>query len=140
MIMTREDQKRQKKAKSCWICEEEITCFLSEDKYDEAKKKKEAAIKEKMYEDDEEDAIDYDDVWMKGPKVADHCHWTGEYRGPAHRHCNLQLQPTKKIPVFFHNLSGYDSHFIFQELHKAEGFKDVRVVGKTLEKLINFTI
>ena len=25
----------------------------------------------------------------KGPKVCDHCHYTGRYKGPAHRNCNL---------------------------------------------------
>ena len=52
-------------------------------------------------------------------KVRDHCHITGKYRGSAHQECNLQLRvnPEKvKIPVIFHNLRGYDSHFIMQEI------------------------
>ena len=51
--------------------------------------------------------------------VRDHCHITGKYRGSAHQECNLKLKinPEEiKIPVIFHNLRGYDSHFIMQEI------------------------
>ena len=46
----------------------------------------------------------------------DHCHITGKYRGSAHQDCNLNFQITDKIPVIFHNLCGYDSHFIMQNI------------------------
>ena len=52
-------------------------------------------------------------------RVRDHCHITGKYRGSAHQDCNLKLRlnPDEiKIPVIFHNLRGYDSHFIMQEI------------------------
>ena len=52
-------------------------------------------------------------------RVRDHCHITGKYRGSAHQDCNLKLtiNPEKiKIPVIFHNLKGYDSHLIMQEI------------------------
>ena len=55
----------------------------------------------------------------KDVRVRDHCHITGEYRGSAHQDCNLKLkiEPDNiKIPVIFHNLRGYDSHFIMQEI------------------------
>lgn len=55
----------------------------------------------------------------KDIKVRDHCHITGKYRGSEHQECNLQLRlnPEEvKIPVIFHNLRGYDSHFIMQEI------------------------
>ena len=45
-------------------------------------------------------------------KVLDHCHVTGKFRGAAHNSCNLNFKLTGKIPVVFHNLRGYDSHFI----------------------------
>ena len=55
----------------------------------------------------------------KDIRVRDHCHITGKYRGSAHQDCNLKLkiEPDNiKIPVIFHNLRGYDSHFIMQEI------------------------
>ena len=61
----------------------------------------------------------------------------GEYRGAAHSECNLQVQNSKKIPVFFHNLSGYDGHLIMQEIQKAD-FTKVDIIAKTLEHYVNF--
>ena len=55
----------------------------------------------------------------KDIRVRDHCHITGEFRGSAHQDCNLKLRikpATIKIPVLFHNLRGYDSHFIMQQI------------------------
>ena len=49
-------------------------------------------------------------------RVRDHCHITGQYRGSAHQDCNLNFRLTDKIPVIFHNLRGYDSHFIMQNI------------------------
>ena len=68
----------------------------------------------------------------KDIQVRDHCHITGEFRGSAHQDCNLKLQinpKTIKIPVFFHNLRGYDSHFIMQqigEIAKKHGYINKR--------------
>ena len=55
----------------------------------------------------------------KDVRVRDHCHVTGKYGGSAHQECNLKLtlNPSNaKIPVIFHNLRGYDAHFIMQEI------------------------
>ena len=55
----------------------------------------------------------------KDTRVRDHCHITGKFRGSAHQECNLKLRINPKeikIPVIFHNLKGYDSHFIMQEI------------------------
>ena len=54
----------------------------------------------------------------KHPEVRVHCHYTGKYRGPAHRICNLNYKIPHYIPVIFHNLSGYDTHLFIQELGK----------------------
>ena len=59
--------------------------------------------------------IDNDDE-----KVRDHCHVTGKFRRAAHWICNINLQLTKKVPIIFYNLKGYDSHLIFCELNKFD--------------------
>ena len=63
-------------------------------------------------------------------KVRDHCHITGKYRGAAHDICNLNFQITNKIPVIFHNLRGYDSHFIIQEIGEIIKKHKYEVTGK----------
>ncbi|XP_077278952.1 uncharacterized protein LOC143906629 [Temnothorax americanus] len=64
-------------------------------------------------------------------RVRDHCHLTGRYRGPAHSTCNLNYKDSHFIPVIFHNLSGYDAHFIIKEIAAAfEGKIDVLPITK----------
>ena len=53
---------------------------------------------------------------FNNPKVRDHCHYTGKYRGPAYRNCNLAYRIPQCIPVLAHNVSGYDSHLMIREL------------------------
>ena len=58
----------------------------------------------------------------KDVHVRDHCHITEKFRGSAHQECNLKLRikpENLKIPVIFHNLRGYDSHFIMQQIAQA---------------------
>ena len=69
-------------------------------------------------------------------KVRDHCHTTGKFRSNADWDCNINFQLTKKIPVVFHNLKGYDSHLIFSELHKFN--LKVDVIPNGLEKYMPF--
>ena len=69
-------------------------------------------------------------------KVRDHCHVTGKFRGAAHWDCNINFQLTKKIPVIFHNLKGYDSHLIFSELNKFN--VKINVIPNGLEKYMAF--
>ena len=69
-------------------------------------------------------------------KVRDHCLITGKFRGSAHWDCNINFQLTKKIPVIFHNLKGYDSHLIFSELHKFN--LKVDVIPNGLKKYMAF--
>ena len=73
-------------------------------------------------------------------KVRDHCHFTGKYRGAAHEKCNLALRKVKDIPVFFHNLSGYDAHLIFQNLTKIKDIETPTVIAKSMEKYVTFSI
>lgn len=47
-------------------------------------------------------------------KVRDHSHLSGRFRGAAHNSCNLNYQHPDFIPVYFHNLRGYDSQLLMQ--------------------------
>ena len=69
-------------------------------------------------------------------KVRDHSHITGKFRGSADWDCNINFQLTKKIPVIFHNLKGYDSHLIFSELNKF--YLKINVIPNGLEKYMAF--
>ena len=64
-------------------------------------------------------------------KVRDHDHVTEKHRYSAHWNCNINLKFTKKIPVIFYNLKGYESHLT-----------DVKicVIQNGLEKYMAFTI
>ena len=68
--------------------------------------------------------------------MRDHCHVTGKYRGSAHNVCNRSYRLTNKIPVIFHNLKGYDSHLIMQEIGKFN--KDINVIPNNMEKYMAF--
>ena len=69
-------------------------------------------------------------------KIRDHCHITSKFRGAAHWICNINFQLTKKIPVIFHNLKGYDSHLIFSELNKFD--VKISAIPNGLEKYMAF--
>ena len=71
-------------------------------------------------------------------KVRDHCHVTGKFRGAAHWNCNINLQLTKKVPVIFHNLRGYDNHLTFCELNKF--LVKIDVIPNGLEKYMAFIL
>ena len=77
--------------------------------------------------------IDNDDE-----KFRDHCHVTGKSRGAAHWHCNINFHLTKKIPVIFHNLKGYDSHLVFSVLNKFN--VKIDVIPNGLEKYMTFLL
>ena len=70
-------------------------------------------------------------------KVRDHCHYTGKYRGAAHRSCNLNYRKPKFTPIFFHNLSGYDSHLFIKDLGKKNG--NIKCIPNNEEKYISFS-
>ena len=84
-----------------------------------------------MSEEEEEQFILSNICWIcekliddGNEKVRDHCHVTGKFNGAAHWSCNKNLQLTKKVPVMFDNLRGYDSHLTFNELKNF----DVKII------------
>ncbi|XP_065370870.1 uncharacterized protein LOC135963015 [Calliphora vicina] len=70
-------------------------------------------------------------------RVADHCHLTGEYRGPAHNKCNLEYQIAHFIPIFFHNLSAYDCHLFVRELSSVKG--DINIIPLNKELYVSIS-
>ena len=70
-------------------------------------------------------------------KVTDHCHFTGKYRGAAHRNCNLQCKKPLVLPVIFHNLQGYDAHLFIKQLACLPG--ELNCIPSTEEKYISFS-
>ena len=71
-------------------------------------------------------------------KVKDHCHISGKFRGAAYWDFNINFQLTKKIPVIFHNLRGYDSHLVFSVLHKFDA--RISVIPNGIEKYMAFFV
>ena len=70
--------------------------------------------------------------------VRDHCHLTEKYRGPAHNNCNLNLkEKINFVPIFFHNLLGFNCHLFIRELSESEG--NIEYLAKNKEDNISFT-
>ena len=69
-------------------------------------------------------------------KVRDDCHVTGKIKDEAHKSCKKNLQLTKKAPVIFHNLRGYDSYLIFYDFNKFN--VKIKVIPNRLENAMIF--
>ena len=76
----------------------------------------------------------------KWSKVRDHNHATGVYRGAAHSNCNIQKKRSYHIPVFFHNLRGYDGHLVMQGIHRYAKEKTIKVIPNNMEKYVSFQL
>ena len=74
----------------------------------------------------------------KDNKERDHCHYTGRYRGPAHRNCNLRYRIPSYIPLIAHNSARYDTHLFIKEL--GEYFENIGVIAKNKEDYITFLV
>ena len=61
-----------------------------------------------------------------------------KYRGAACWIYNINLKLTKKIPVIFYSLRGYDSHLTIKKISKFD--VKVSVIRNELEKYMAFTI
>lgn len=73
--------------------------------------------------------------------IIEHNHLSGQFRGISCSSCNrLESRDGKQFPIFFHNGSGYDFHFITEELLKHETeYNKVKVLPKDTENYISIT-
>ena len=71
----------------------------------------------------------------------DHCHFTGVFRGAAHKACNLNYKidiARYLLYIIFHNLRGYDCHLLMQAVRRRHGRIDV--IPHNYERYLSFTI
>ena len=71
--------------------------------------------------------------------VIHHCHLSGMIFGIAHSMCNLKAQIKRFLPVFFHNLSGYDSHHTLKNIDVLPG-ENFSAISRTDEFYISFSL
>ena len=99
--------------------------------------------KMKITPEEEEQFKQASNCWICGKllniedRVRDHCHYTGRYRGAAHNLCNLKYSKPNNISVFFHNLTGYDSHLFIKKLNTTMGAIDC--IPNNEENYISFS-
>ena len=99
--------------------------------------------KMKITPEEEEQFKQASNCWICGKllnledRVRDHCHFTGRYRGAAHNLCNLKYSKPNNISVFFHNLTGYDSHLFIKKLGVTTG--PIDCIPNNEENYISFS-
>ena len=79
---------------------------------------------------------------IESDKVRDHCHLTGNYRGPAHSKCNINVTQDQSnfVPFIFHNFSNYDCHMFFKKLVDKKNDKvKFDIIPETNEENISVT-
>ena len=122
-----------------------ISCIL--DEYEYCKKVRRDHFNKNLIMSTEEEEIFQNacSCWICGKlfdlmdeKVRDHCHIRGKFRGATHFSCNANFKISKKVPVLFHNLKGYDGHLIMKELSNFDVSIDVIPCG--LEKYMAFIV
>ena len=59
--------------------------------------------------------------------------------GAAHNSCNLKYRKPESVPVFFHNLTGYDSHLFIKKLGSSNKKETIECIPNNEEKYITFT-
>ncbi|WAR13667.1 hypothetical protein MAR_027847 [Mya arenaria] len=108
--------------------EEKYCAKIMNDHFNKEMKSEVCHICEKKYKDSD---------YIFNKALRDHCHASLLYRRSAHNTCSRLYRLTKKIPVVFHNLRGYDSHCIMQEIEIKEinKNKDDLVTLKKIKQL-----
>ena len=71
-------------------------------------------------------------------KCRDHHHLSGKYRGALCNFCNLQKKSLRFIPLYCHNLTGFDSHLILRSLDIDQ--TKFQTLSRNAEKIITITL
>ena len=93
-------------------------------------------VEEEQFQSTDTCLICENSLIMTMKKLDINCRITKKFRNAAHWSCNVNLLLTKKVPVIFHNLRGYDSHLIFNELKNFD--VKIDVIPNRLEKSMVF--
>jgi len=76
----------------------------------------------------------------KNKRVAHHNHITGEFINSLCNECNLKFQYKPFLPVYLHNLKGYDAHLFVNALYKyGSTGHDVSCIPNNEERYISFS-
>jgi hypothetical protein len=131
LVMTPEDEAQWQLEETCHICEERFKDENIDVNTPEGRAKADIDINTPEGRARAEKIMDES-------RVRDHCHLTGDYMGAAHNKCNLLRRKTKKVPLFCHNFSSYDSHLLVRALdnprvHKVRGLPSNSEKFRTLE-------
>lgn len=73
-------------------------------------------------------------------KVAHHDHINGEFIGTYCNNCNLKYQYQRFLPIYIHNLKGYDSHLFIEALYdNSTEDEKFHCIPNTEEKYLSFS-
>ena len=67
-------------------------------------------------------------------KCRDHDHLDGKYLGASHSICNLHRSEVRKLPIFCHNFSGFDSHLLVEALAEYDADEDLNIQAVPLNQ------
>ena len=69
------------------------------------------------------------------------CKLSGKYLGNAHNQCIHIAEKNNRnhiVPIFFHNLEGYDSHIFINKLINSKKDEKIHIIPHTNEKFMSF--
>jgi hypothetical protein len=73
-------------------------------------------------------------------KVAHHDHITGKFIASLCNQCNLAYRYKTFLPIYIHNLKGYDAHLFINALHKyGQQVSDITCIPNNEERYISFS-
>lgn len=84
------------------------------------------------YESTEKCYVCGDGFTKKEFKIRGYCKGSGRFVGGVHERCQKEFVISNRIPVVFHNLRGYDSHFLMQEIGKMK--MKINVIPNNMER------